>query len=121
MTDHHQTSLRLPCAHRSPACPHDPPLQDVDEALKRLPQDVLDARNQRLKRAHDLNMKHSELPAELKPLQTPYDFYLKDTLEVGCGAVQKRLGRLRLDAHGAGCRGWRRQSTSLTTPGLCSR
>ncbi len=32
-------------------------LQDVDEALKRLPQDVVDARNQRLKRACDINMK----------------------------------------------------------------
>ena len=32
-------------------------LQDVDEALKRMPQEVVDARNQRLKRAHDLNMK----------------------------------------------------------------
>ena len=57
--------------------------QDVDEALKRLPQDVLDARNQRLKRAHDLNMKHSELPKDLQQLQTPYSFYLKDALEVG--------------------------------------
>jgi hypothetical protein len=56
--------------------------QDVDEALKRLPQDVVDARNQRLKRAHDLNMKHSELPADLQQLQTPYQFYVKDTLEL---------------------------------------
>eukprot|EP00887_Chlorella_sp_A99_P005351 scaffold1.g5351.t1 len=39
---------------------------DVDEALKRLPQDVVDARNQRLKRAHDINMKHSALPKELQ-------------------------------------------------------
>ena len=31
--------------------------QDVDEALKRLPQEVVDARNQRLKRAIDINMK----------------------------------------------------------------
>lgn len=62
-----------------------PLTQDVDEALKRLPQDVVDARNQRLKRAHDLNMKHSELPADLQQLQTPYQFYVKDTLEVGVG------------------------------------
>ncbi|EFN59065.1 hypothetical protein CHLNCDRAFT_33822 [Chlorella variabilis] len=62
---------------------YDPQLDlDVDEALKRLPQDVLDARNQRLKRAHDLNMKHSELPKDLQQLQTPYSFYLKDALEL---------------------------------------
>lgn len=54
----------------------------MDEALKRLPQEVVDARNQRLKRASDLSMKHSELPKELQQLQTPYEFYMKDTLDV---------------------------------------
>jgi len=57
----------------------------VDEALKRLPQEVVDARNQRLKRAHDLNMKHSELEKGLQELQTPYAFYMKDTLDVRRG------------------------------------
>jgi ubiquinol-cytochrome c reductase subunit 7 len=33
--------------------------QDVEEALRRLPQDELDLRNQRLKRAMDLSMKHT--------------------------------------------------------------
>lgn len=66
-----------------PLHPALPPLpQDVDEALKRLPQEVVDARNQRLKRASDLSMKHSELPKELQQLQTPFDFYMKDTLDV---------------------------------------
>lgn len=31
---------------------------DINEALERLPQDVKDARNQRLKRAMDLSCKH---------------------------------------------------------------
>lgn len=62
---------------------YDPQMDlDVDEALKRLPQDELDARNQRLKRAHDINMKHSELPKEMQAKQTPFDFYLEDTLEL---------------------------------------
>lgn len=54
---------------------------DVDEALKRLPQEVVDGRNQRLKRASDISMKHTELPKELQELQTPFEFYLKDALE----------------------------------------
>ena len=54
----------------------------MDEALKRLPQDVLDARNQRLRRASDLSLKHSELPKELQQLQTPFELYVKDTLDV---------------------------------------
>lgn len=45
-----------PSPHHS-APPVHPSLQDVDEALKRLPQEVLDQRNQRLKRACDINMK----------------------------------------------------------------
>lgn len=62
---------------------YDPQLDlDVDEALKRLPQDVLDARNQRLKRAHDTNMKHSALPKELQDKQTPFELYLEDTLSL---------------------------------------
>lgn len=70
------THQQYPAPHRT-SVP-----QDVDEALKRLPQEVVDARNQRLKRATDLSMKHSELPKELQQLQTPYDFYMKDTLDV---------------------------------------
>lgn len=62
---------------------YDPQMDlDVDEALKRLPQDVVDARNQRLKRAIDISMKHSELPKDMQEKQTPFQMYLEDTLEL---------------------------------------
>ncbi|KAG6387933.1 hypothetical protein SASPL_153128 [Salvia splendens] len=39
---------------------------DVKEALDRLPREIVDARNQRLKRAMDLSMKHEYLPEDLQ-------------------------------------------------------
>lgn len=59
------------------------PLMDLDvkEALDRLPQAEVDARNQRLRRAHDLSLKHEELPKQLQEVQTPFSWYLKDTME----------------------------------------
>jgi hypothetical protein len=78
----HQASRAPACLPARPTHRLNPMLQDVDEALKRLPQDMLDARNQRLRRASDLNMKHSELPKELQQLQTPFELYVKDTLDV---------------------------------------
>ncbi|KAK1370002.1 Cytochrome bd ubiquinol oxidase, 14kDa subunit [Heracleum sosnowskyi] len=39
---------------------------DIKEALDRLPTEVVDARNQRLKRCMDLSMKHSSLPKDLQ-------------------------------------------------------
>jgi hypothetical protein len=39
---------------------------DIKEALARLPQEVVDARIQRLKRAMDLSMKHQYLPDDLQ-------------------------------------------------------
>jgi len=54
---------------------------DVKEALNRLPQKELDLRNQRIKRAIDISQKHTELPEELKKLQTPFNFYLKPMVE----------------------------------------
>ncbi|CAI0444460.1 unnamed protein product [Linum tenue] len=39
---------------------------DVMEALNRLPREIVDARNQPLKRAMDLSMKHEYLPADLQ-------------------------------------------------------
>ncbi|KAI8110965.1 hypothetical protein M9434_004539 [Picochlorum sp. BPE23] len=54
---------------------------DVEEALDRLPQDVVDARNQRLKRAMDLSVKHSALPKDMQDKQTPFAFYMQDTLK----------------------------------------
>lgn len=41
---------------------------DVKEALNRLPREIVDARNQRLKRAMDLSMKHEYLPEDLQVL-----------------------------------------------------
>ena len=46
-------------------------VQDVDEALKRLPVEVIDARNQRLKRAHDVSLKKHYLPKELQGQADP--------------------------------------------------
>ncbi|KAL0330249.1 UNVERIFIED_CONTAM: Cytochrome b-c1 complex subunit [Sesamum radiatum] len=46
---------------------HDPMYDlDVKEALNRLPREIVDARNQRLKRAMDLSMKHEYLPEDLQ-------------------------------------------------------
>ncbi len=53
---------------------------DVEEAITRLPQDVIDARNQRLKRAMDLSVKHSALPKDIQEQQTPFSYYMKDSL-----------------------------------------
>ena len=39
---------------------------DIKEALNRLPQEEVDARNQRLKRAMDCSMKHAYLPKDLQ-------------------------------------------------------
>jgi hypothetical protein len=39
---------------------------DIKEALARLPREVVDARNQRLKRAMDLSMKHQYLPDDVQ-------------------------------------------------------
>ncbi|GAA0153750.1 reductase [Lithospermum erythrorhizon] len=53
---------------------------DIKEALNRLPKEIVDARNQRLKRAMDLSMKHEYLPPNLQAMQTPFRSYLKDML-----------------------------------------
>ncbi len=52
-------------------------LQDIDEAIHRLPQDVVDARMQRLKRAVDCSLKKSYLSKDIQDMQTPYAWYLK--------------------------------------------
>ena len=54
-----------------------PLLQDIDEAIHRLPQDVVDARMQRLKRAVDCSLKKSYLSKDIQDMQTPYAWYLK--------------------------------------------
>ncbi|XP_022881516.1 cytochrome b-c1 complex subunit 7 [Olea europaea var. sylvestris] len=53
---------------------------DVKEALNRLPREIVDARNQRLKRALDLSLKHEYLPEELQAMQTPFRSYLQEML-----------------------------------------
>ncbi|KAL0692303.1 hypothetical protein Bca4012_059483 [Brassica carinata] len=53
---------------------------DIKEALNRLPREVVDARNQRLKRALDLSMKHEYLPDDLQAVQTPFRSYLQEML-----------------------------------------
>lgn len=52
-------------------------LQDVAEALRRLPDQVVLDRNARLKRAMDLSLKGTYLPKELQEKQTPFDHYLR--------------------------------------------
>ena len=52
-------------------------MQDIDEAIHRLPQDVVDARMQRLKRAVDCSLKKSYLSKDIQDMQTPYAWYLK--------------------------------------------
>ena len=52
-------------------------LQDTNEALKRVPPAEVDARNQRLRRAHDISLKKEYLPKEQQALQTPYLNYLE--------------------------------------------
>jgi ubiquinol-cytochrome c reductase subunit 7 len=49
---------------------------DVAEALRRLPDEVVFARNARLRRAMDLSLKHEKLPKELRERQTPFEEYL---------------------------------------------
>ncbi|KAH8504244.1 hypothetical protein H0E87_011781 [Populus deltoides] len=53
---------------------------DIKEALNRLPREIIDARNQRLKRAMDLSMKHAYLPEDLQAMQTPFRSYLQEML-----------------------------------------
>lgn len=55
---------------------------DIQEALSRLPREVVDARSARIKRAMDLSMKHVYLPKELQAKQTPYEYYLQDALNM---------------------------------------
>ncbi|XP_024365005.1 cytochrome b-c1 complex subunit 7-2, mitochondrial [Physcomitrium patens] len=55
---------------------------DIKEALSRLPQQEVDLRNQRLKRAMDYSMKHQYLPKDLQAKQTPYEPYLQDALQL---------------------------------------
>lgn len=66
-----------PCGAMPLSCIGCSAAQDVDEALKRLPQEEVDARNQRLKRAMDLSLKHVSLEKEMQEKQTPYLSYIR--------------------------------------------
>lgn len=48
-----------------------------------MPQQEVDLRNQRLKRAHDCSLKKAYLPKHIQDQQTPYHFYM----EVGCQII----------------------------------
>uniref|UniRef100_A0A7R9W1P8 Complex III subunit VII n=1 Tax=Chlamydomonas euryale TaxID=1486919 RepID=A0A7R9W1P8_9CHLO len=54
--------------------------EDVAEALRRLPPDVIVARNCRLRRACDLDLKHDHLSGEMLAKQTPGEHYLQEVL-----------------------------------------
>ncbi|KAI8569009.1 hypothetical protein RHMOL_Rhmol02G0245700 [Rhododendron molle] len=71
---------------------------DIKEALNRLPREVIDARNQRLKRAMDLSMKHEYLPEDVQAMQTPFRSYLQDMLALVKreNAEREALGALPL-------------------------
>ncbi|MBA0875250.1 hypothetical protein Goshw_028562 [Gossypium schwendimanii] len=64
---------------------------DIKEALNRLPREIVDARNQRLKRAMDLSMKHEYLPEDLQKMQTPFRSYLQDMLALVSSCILKVL------------------------------
>ncbi|CAN8273226.1 unnamed protein product [Cochlearia groenlandica] len=68
---------------------------DIKEAMNRLPREIVDARNQRLKRAMDLSMKHEYLPKDLQAVQTPFRGYLQDMLSL---VERERLEREALGA-----------------------
>ncbi|KAF5837166.1 cytochrome b-c1 complex subunit 7 [Dunaliella salina] len=69
--------------------------EDVAEALRRLPPDVIMQRNARLRRAIDLDLKHDHLHGELLAQQTPDKCYLQETLEE---VRQERRERAQLGA-----------------------
>ncbi|XP_030548302.1 cytochrome b-c1 complex subunit 7-2, mitochondrial-like isoform X1 [Rhodamnia argentea] len=71
---------------------------DVKEALNRLPREIVDARNQRIKRAMDLSMKHEYLSENLQGMQTPFRSYLQDMLSLVKkeNAEREALGALPL-------------------------
>lgn len=55
-------------------------MQDVAEAIQRLPVHEQDLRLQRLKRATDCSLKKQYLPKELQAQQTPWNFYIDVSL-----------------------------------------
>ncbi|XP_024386767.1 cytochrome b-c1 complex subunit 7-2, mitochondrial [Physcomitrium patens] len=68
---------------------------DIMEALHRLPTQVTDYRYQRLKRAMDCGFKHKYLDKKMQAKQTPFEFYLQDTL------AQVKRERIEREAQGS--------------------
>ncbi|CEO95827.1 Cytochrome b-c1 complex subunit 7 [Plasmodiophora brassicae] len=66
--------------------------EDIQEAIARLPPDVLEARVRRIRRAHDLSLKHEYMPEHLQDYD-PFEKYgLIEEL------VNVRARRLELDS-----------------------
>jgi len=55
--------------------------EEVQLALKRLPADVVNAREQRLKRAMVLSSQYKTLPPEVAAAYDPFESYMKEALE----------------------------------------
>ncbi|EEC83182.1 hypothetical protein OsI_28424 [Oryza sativa Indica Group] len=58
---------------------------DIKEALARLPREVVDAHNQRLKRTMDLSTKHQYLPTDEQAMQTTLRGYLSEKQSIVTG------------------------------------
>ncbi|XP_040966316.1 cytochrome b-c1 complex subunit 7-2, mitochondrial isoform X1 [Gossypium hirsutum] len=70
---------------------------DIKEALNRLPREIVNARNQRLKRSMDLSMKHEYLPENLQQMQTPFRSYLQDMLALVFMSIDRIIDLLPVD------------------------
>jgi len=68
---------------------------DMQEALKRLPQDVIDERNFRIKRALQLSMQHRILPEHMHTTDETDIHYVKEVL---AQVVREREEREKYDA-----------------------
>ena len=99
----HACPIEEPRCHCAESTKHVRPLclqgQDVEEALKRLPQEEVDARNQRLKRASDCSLKKAYLPKDLQAVQTPYKSYLGVRPAMMCSAFSAACLQPRLELH----------------------
>lgn len=73
--------------------------QDVAEALRRLPDEVVLARNARLHRAMDLSLKGITLPKELQDKQTPFESYLQVIAAVAACCPEQMPCVLLTDGH----------------------
>ncbi|CAH9145940.1 unnamed protein product [Cuscuta epithymum] len=61
---------------------------DIKEAMNRLPREIVDARNQRLKRAMDLSMKHQYLPEDVRQRRHLLEAIFRKCWPLSKGRVQ---------------------------------